>query len=140
VFAAGIYSRYGGDNPCAACGPQWRSFSSWRDWAPYIYFVESEKPAPGLEPNEKVFSVESDKIQEVRVTAGGATTVLAKKDTGWQITEPMATDADPTEASSLVTNLASLETSRVIDENPSDLAPYGSRSHASRWRSKPTAT
>jgi len=91
----------------------------------YIYFVESEKPAPGLEPNEKVFAVESDKIQEVRVTAGGATTVLVKKDTGWQITEPMATDADPTEAASLATNLASLETSRVIEENASDLAPYG---------------
>lgn len=91
----------------------------------YIYFVESDKPAPGLEPNEKVFAVESGTIQEVRVTAGGETTVLVKKDTGWQITEPVATEADPTEASSLVTNIASLETSRVIDENASDLAPYG---------------
>ncbi|MGE3886598.1 MAG: DUF4340 domain-containing protein [Vicinamibacterales bacterium] len=91
----------------------------------YIYFVESDKPAPGLEPNEKVFAVESGRIQEVRVTAGGETTVLVKKDAGWQMTEPTATEADPTEASSLVTNIASLETSRVIEENASDLAPYG---------------
>jgi hypothetical protein len=91
----------------------------------YIYFVESEKPAPGLEPNEKVFAVESDKIQEVRITAGGETTALVKKDTGWVVTEPITADADPTESASLVTNIASMEQTRVVDENASDLAPYG---------------
>ena len=38
---------------------------------------------------------------------------------------PEATDADVTEASSLATNIASLEQTRVVDENASDLAPYG---------------
>jgi hypothetical protein len=92
----------------------------------YIYFVESDKPAPGTEPNEKVFAgVESGQINEVRITAGGETTVLVKKDAGWQLTEPAATDADPTEASSLATNIASMEQTRVVDENAADLAPYG---------------
>ena len=91
----------------------------------YIYFVDSGKPAAGTEPNEKVFSVESGQINEVRLTSGGETTVLVKKDAGWQVTEPAATDADPTEASSLATNIASMEQTRVVDENASDLAPYG---------------
>ena len=51
----------------------------------YIYFVDSEKPAPGMEPKEKVFAVESGKINEVRITAGGETTALVKKDTGWTV-------------------------------------------------------
>ena len=50
----------------------------------YIYFVDSDKPAPGMEPKEKVFAVEADKINEVRITAGGETTALVKKDTGWR--------------------------------------------------------
>jgi Domain of unknown function (DUF4340) len=91
----------------------------------YIYFVDSEKPAPGMEPKEKVFAVESGKINEVRITAGGETTALVKKDTGWTVTEPIATEADPTESASLATNIASMEQTRVVDENATDLAPYG---------------
>jgi hypothetical protein len=41
------------------------------------------------------------------------------------MTEPEATDADVTEASSLATNIASMEQTRVVDENAGDLAPYG---------------
>jgi hypothetical protein len=91
----------------------------------YIYFVESENPAPGLEPKDKVFTVESGQIEELRVTAQGETAVLVKKGEGWQMTEPVAADADPTEASSFATNLSSLEVNRVVDENAPDLAPYG---------------
>ena len=91
----------------------------------YIYFVDSDKPAPGMEPKEKVFAVESDKINEVRITAGGGTTALVKKETGWSVTEPIATEADPTESASLVTNIASMEQTRVVEEKAADLAPYG---------------
>lgn len=92
----------------------------------YIYFVDSNKPASGVEPNEKVFAaVEAGQITEVRLTTGGETTVLVKKEGGWQVAEPAATDADPTEASSLATNIASMEQTRVVDDNAADLAPYG---------------
>jgi hypothetical protein len=91
----------------------------------YIYFVDSERPASGLEPKEKVFAVESGTINELRVTAQGETTALVRKDAGWQITEPVSADADATETSSFVTNLSSLEVNRVVDENAADLAPYG---------------
>ncbi len=91
----------------------------------YIYFVESKKPAPGFEPDDKVFTVESDQIDEITLTAGGETTTLVKNDSGWQLTSPITTDADPTEVASLVTNLSSMSLSRVVDENVTDLAPYG---------------
>lgn len=91
----------------------------------YIYFVDSKRPAAGVEVKDKVFTVEADAIREIRVTSGEETTVLVKADDGWKVTEPVATDADATEASSLVTNLASAEVNRVVEENASDLGAYG---------------
>ena len=41
------------------------------------------------------------------------------------MTEPIATEADPTESASLVTNIASMEQTRVVEEKATDLAPYG---------------
>lgn len=91
----------------------------------YIYFVDAERPAGGVEQKEKVFTVEADQLQEIRVTTGGETSVLRKADGTWQMAEPVATDADQTEVSSLSSNLATLEENRVVDENASDLAQYG---------------
>lgn len=91
----------------------------------YIYFVDSKAPAAGVEVKDKVFTVEADAIREMRVTSGDQTTVLAKGDDGWKVTEPVAADADATEASSLVTNVSSAEINRVVEENASDLGPYG---------------
>jgi hypothetical protein len=91
----------------------------------YIFFVESKNPAPGTTQNDKVFAVESGQVNEVRLTSAGQTSVLVKKDAGWQLTEPETADADTTEASSLATNISSMEETRVVDENAADLAPYG---------------
>lgn len=91
----------------------------------YIYFVDAERPAGGAEQKEKAFTVEADKLQEIRVTSGGETSVLRKADGTWKMAEPVETDADQTEVSSLTSNLATLEVNRVIDENASDLAQYG---------------
>jgi hypothetical protein len=91
----------------------------------YIYFVDAKRPAGGAEQKEKAFTVEADKLQEIRVTSGGETSVLRKTDGTWKMAEPVETDADQTEVSSLTSNLATLEVNRVIDENASDLAQYG---------------
>ena len=91
----------------------------------YIYFVDSKSPAPGTTQNEKVFTLESGQVNELRLTSAGQSSTLVKKDAGWQLTEPEAADADATEASSLATNIASMEQTRVVDENAADLAPYG---------------
>lgn len=91
----------------------------------YIYFVDSKRPAGSTEAKAKVFTVEADKIQEIRVTTGAETAVLTKVDGSWRMTEPVQADADETEISSLTSNLSTLELNRVVDENAADLAQYG---------------
>ena len=63
----------------------------------YIYFVDSTRPAStgveGEPARTKVFDVDNDKINEIKITAKGETTLLRKAEGGWQIVEPMAVDA-----------------------------------------------
>ena len=92
----------------------------------YIYFVESKRE-PGTGNNrEKVFSVETDAIDEITIRAesGDATTVKKTGET-WQIVQPATLEPDPSEIAVITSNLVNLEIQRVIDENPSDLAEFG---------------
>lgn len=97
----------------------------------YIYFVDSKRPASssaveGEPAKEKIFdNIPTDKINEIRVTYQGESTLLKKDAGGWKIVEPTQVDAEPTEAIGLAQNITSLESVRVIDDNPSDLAQFG---------------
>lgn len=98
----------------------------------YIYFVDSKRPAstsgPGgttVETKEKIFNVEADKIEEVRVTADKETTLLRKSEGTWRMLEPAQVDADQTETSGLTTSLTGVEMGRVVEDNASDLSRYG---------------
>ena len=83
----------------------------------YIYFVDSKRPAAGIEEKEKVFAVEADKIEEITVTSDAETSTLRKVDGTWRLTAPIEADADQTEISSLASSLSTLEVNRVVDEN-----------------------
>ncbi len=95
----------------------------------YIYFVLNKQAdtSASTTKQEKVFaSVQSDQIEEVKVTtsAGDATTV--KKDNGaWQIVDPAPAKADDTEVNGITSALSSVEIARVIDEKPTNLNDYG---------------
>jgi hypothetical protein len=95
----------------------------------YIYFVESERPAStsveGEPAREKFFTVETDKINEIRVNYKGQTTLLRKDDSGWKMIEPTTVDADPAEAISLAQAITNLESVREVVDNPADLAQFG---------------
>lgn len=93
----------------------------------YIYFVESKKPEGGeTSAGPKVFDVKPDAIDELTVkAANGDRTTLKKVNGAWQITAPVAAPAEEAEVSGIVTNLASLESGRTIDENPKDLSQFG---------------
>jgi hypothetical protein len=91
----------------------------------YIYFVESERPAGGVEEREKVFAIEAEQIEQITVTAKGETTTLTKADGAWKITAPVSADADNTEVSNLTAAIAALEINRVLEENASDLTQFG---------------
>ena len=95
----------------------------------YIYFIESERPASyEEEAKDKVFAVDSDSIREIRIRSeSGETTSIEKGGTGtpWKLTAPLEATADSAEVTSIVTNLASLEIQRVVDESPEDLSLFG---------------
>ncbi len=92
----------------------------------YIYFVDSKRPAGGsTETKEKVFTVEADKINELRITAQGESSLLRKSDAGWKMFEPVEIDADPPEAIGVATALTSVEIERVVDDNATNLEQFG---------------
>jgi hypothetical protein len=98
----------------------------------YIYFVDSKQPAGALGPagvtmdvKTKVFTVEADKIDEIRITAEKETSLVKKVNGTWQMVEPAQSEADQTESSGLATSIAGVEVSRVVEENATDLATYG---------------
>ena len=89
----------------------------------YIYFVDSKKS--DAEVKEKVFAVAADAVEELRIVSKGDTSVLKKTDGTWKLVEPLATDADGSQVSSLVDSLTSLELNRQVDPKATDLAQYG---------------
>jgi hypothetical protein len=95
----------------------------------YIYFVDSKRPAASAdgssETKEKVFTVEADKINELRVTYQGESSLLKKTEAGWQMIEPTAIEADPPEVIGLATALTGVDIVRVVDENATDLEQFG---------------
>jgi len=92
----------------------------------YLYFVESKRDPSSGEKKDKVFTVESDKIDELTVKAeSGEQTSLKKSGTDWQVVQPMTTASDSAAVTGITSNLSTLEISRVIDENPPDVAEYG---------------
>jgi Domain of unknown function (DUF4340) len=96
----------------------------------YIYFVTWKQDASGdssTSKQEKVFAgLETDKIEEMKVKSEkGDTTTLKKANGTWQMTAPIAANADQSEASGITSGLGQIAVVRVIDENPADLKDYG---------------
>lgn len=93
----------------------------------YIYFVTWKQPATDTPKEEKVFaSVKADQIDELHVrSASGDTTTLKKNGTTWELTAPVSAPADETDVSGITSNLGTLDVTRVVEENPTDLKQYG---------------
>ena len=93
----------------------------------YLYFVESKRtPGDDIEKKERVFALESEKIDEITIKSeSGDRTALRKSGTEWQIVSPSAAPADSSEVSGILTNLSSLDQQRLIDENPGTLEEFG---------------
>jgi hypothetical protein len=89
----------------------------------YIYFVDAERPA--TETKAKVFSVQADALEEIRITAKGETSLLRKTDGAWKLVEPIATDVDQNEVSALVNGIANLDENREVEPNAGNLAEFG---------------
>jgi hypothetical protein len=93
----------------------------------YIYFVDRNKPASGApEVKAKAFTVDADQIEEIQIKpATGDASRVQRINGTWQLVEPEKADADQGQVSNAATSLATLEINRVVEDNPTDLAPYG---------------
>jgi hypothetical protein len=93
----------------------------------YIYFVEAERDLTAPEDRrEKVFAVETGKIEEIEVrSAEGQTTTLRKNGDEWQIVAPVTAPADEYTVSSIVSTLETLEMQRVLEDNPTSVSQFG---------------
>ena len=96
----------------------------------YIYFYlmkQPEKSESSGPPKQKVFAtLSADKIDELKIrSASGDVTTLKRGTDGWQITDPIQAKADESEVSGITSNLTTVETQRVVEENPSSLKDFG---------------
>ena len=92
----------------------------------YIYFVAS-KPSDSSTTQNRLFpSVASDNIEELTVkNEAGETTTVKKADGKWEMTSPFQTRASDMDSSGIANALAGLDTTRVVEENPTDVKEYG---------------
>jgi hypothetical protein len=94
----------------------------------YVWFVEMKRDpyASTDEPREKLFAVEAAGIQELRLTSeDGEQSTLRRAGDRWTLAEAPGAEVDESEATQIATGLATLEATRVVDEEPASLAEYG---------------
>jgi hypothetical protein len=93
----------------------------------YIYFVDRKKPASdAAEVKQKAFAVTADQIDAIDIKPATGDATRAEKVNGtWKLVAPEKTDGDQAQISNAVSSLASLEITRVVDENPGDLSQFG---------------
>ena len=93
----------------------------------YIRFDVTKQPSLLVAKEEKVLaSVESDKLDGLRIRSeSGETTTLKKSDGGWQVVDPIAAPADESKVTAITSGLPSISLVRVVDDKPTDLENYG---------------
>jgi len=93
----------------------------------YIYFVLAKKPDSTVTKQEKLFpNLEASKIDELKVKSeSGDVTSLKKEGGSWKIVSPLQVPAADSDATSLANALGDIEIVRVVEDNPTDLKPYG---------------
>jgi hypothetical protein len=88
---------------------------------------EAAKAGKGTDANTtKILTIPEDQFQEIRIRKLTNEVIHLTRDTGkWRMTEPKPLPGDQDAVSSVVTNLASLNADKVIEEKADDLKPYG---------------
>jgi len=94
----------------------------------YLYLVEF--PAKESEERQetakkKVLSLDQQAINGLTFKTERETLQFEKTDKGWTLTAPLRTEADQREVQNLLRALATGSVHRVVEENPSTLAPFG---------------
>jgi hypothetical protein len=94
-----------------------------------VYLLEGRGPGettPAADERPVVYNLNAGDVVGLTVRDGTTTTSLARDATGtWQVSAPTAGPADPWQAESLVSNLATLHADRLVAERVDDPAAYG---------------
>ena len=87
---------------------------------------QAAAPKTPTDTTTKMLTIPDDQFLEIRVRKLTGEVLDLRRDTGkWRIAEPLPLGADPDSVSSMVGNLTNLNADKVIEENASDLKPYG---------------
>ena len=99
-------------------------------WSNKTKDAAANKPDPNAPP--KILTVPEDQFRQIEIRkAGTEGVVLRKSDAGkWEMTAPKTLAVDQDAAGSMVSTLASLTSSRVVEEKSSNLAEFGLASPA----------
>ncbi|MCX7841837.1 MAG: DUF4340 domain-containing protein [Clostridia bacterium] len=74
---------------------------------------------------EKILEIDREKISQITVKNPDGTFVFKKKDKDWVLSSPAGLNFSKSKMSSIESNISSLYSSKVIEENAADLAQYG---------------
>ncbi len=94
-------------------------------WSNKREAAKEGEPDPDAPP--KIVDIDADAINKIEIRASGQAPVTVEKgeDGQWTITEPGAYRADQSSVESLVSDVAQLDSNRLVDENVTDTAGYG---------------
>ncbi|MBZ5620451.1 MAG: DUF4340 domain-containing protein [Acidobacteriia bacterium] len=94
-----------------------------------VWWSNKKQAAASKSPTDtstKMLSIPDDQFQEIREKKLTGEVLALSRSTGkWRLTEPQHLAADQDSVGSMVSNLSSLNADKVIEDNATDLKPYG---------------
>jgi hypothetical protein len=88
--------------------------------------TDSDLPTPQAQQRVPVLALDPAAVQALQITSSGGQQVsLARGQNGWTITAPAPNSADTGRVTTVITQLATLEATRIITPTDQNLAPYG---------------
>ncbi len=96
--------------------------------ASYYFFIDipqEKKKKEEKKRAEKIFQFDKDHVQSITLAKKDQTIKILKKDGKWKVDKPLQVDTDTDAAEFLVTALKNARFTRVVDDNPTDLATFG---------------
>lgn len=99
----------------------------------YVYFYEikgGEKRDKEKEIAEKLFDFEKDSVNYISINSPKGNFIFNKTVDGWQIKQPVQTQADDSPINSLLRSLSTLKKVRTISINPDEMNQFGLGSRA----------
>jgi hypothetical protein len=93
-----------------------------------VYWSEKNEGTEQTKQDEnKVVAIKDEDVRKIQIERTGEPTVSAEREKGaaWKITEPKPLRADAEAVSSLVSTFTGMTQGTVVEEKPTNLAPFG---------------